>query len=414
MSDVPKIVPERLRAAQPRDAHPDANALAAFAEQALSGAERDGVMRHLARCGDCREIVALSLPPLSEAEPVARPELARIDRPRTHSRFAWPSLRWAALAASVVVVASVLMLRPSHVAAPTDEAISLPRTSAPPSPLPERKEAAAVASQKSSEVREIPLAEKDSPRLNGLQFPGDSHQSVKVLIPGKRDDLRAKGSTLDNDIPSPVQDQRVTDSGRNLAAPPPPPLGGSSEVVTVQSGSAVMEPQTSRLPETLSNEAASPAVAKAKPALKEEADKKTPESASMAFGRLTSQAVSPLTRADALQKSALAAQWSLSQGKLRRSLDAGAHWQAALQTPQPLLAFGAFAGSVWAGGKSGTLMLSSDAGATWTAVHPATSDATLTADIVAIEMRTETDVTVSTAHHETWITADGGKTWTRK
>ena len=42
--------------------HPDAEMLGAFAEQALSATERDGVLQHLALCEDCRDVVALALP----------------------------------------------------------------------------------------------------------------------------------------------------------------------------------------------------------------------------------------------------------------------------------------------------------------------------------------------------------------
>src|SRR5882757_1445234 len=116
MSDVPKIVHDRLRAAVPREAHPDADMLAGFAEQALSGDERDSVLQHLARCGDCREAVALSIPALVEVteRPAAVEQETSIRRPvaRSQAWFAWPRLRWAALAASVVVVGSVLLLRP--------------------------------------------------------------------------------------------------------------------------------------------------------------------------------------------------------------------------------------------------------------------------------------------------------------
>ena len=57
MQDVPKIVVKRLQspAVEP---HPDADLLTAFAEKSLSGRERESVLQHLARCGDCREIVA--------------------------------------------------------------------------------------------------------------------------------------------------------------------------------------------------------------------------------------------------------------------------------------------------------------------------------------------------------------------
>jgi hypothetical protein len=74
MAEVPKIVYDRLRAARPvpdrplaepgapEQSHPDADLLTAFAEQALSATERDGVLDHLALCGDCREVIALALP----------------------------------------------------------------------------------------------------------------------------------------------------------------------------------------------------------------------------------------------------------------------------------------------------------------------------------------------------------------
>src|SRR5258706_7358466 len=106
MTEVPKIVYDRLRAAVPERAHPDADLLAAFAEQALSTTERDGVLQHLAHCGDCREVVALALP----AADLAPPRIADEDAVRTMpSRsaalapyklsLAWPTLRLAALAA---------------------------------------------------------------------------------------------------------------------------------------------------------------------------------------------------------------------------------------------------------------------------------------------------------------------------
>ena len=72
MTEVPKIVYDRLRAARsrralseetaPEPAHPDADLLTAFAEQALSATERDDVLEHLALCKDCREAIALALP----------------------------------------------------------------------------------------------------------------------------------------------------------------------------------------------------------------------------------------------------------------------------------------------------------------------------------------------------------------
>src|SRR6202140_1895662 len=125
MTEVPKIVYGRLRAAlplpgraAPEQAHPDADLLAAFAEQALSATERDVVLEHLALCGDCREVVTLGLPaadmvPPQTADEDVRTTVSRAGAPAPHkASFAWPNLRWAALAAGVVVAAAALLLHP--------------------------------------------------------------------------------------------------------------------------------------------------------------------------------------------------------------------------------------------------------------------------------------------------------------
>lgn len=99
MQDVPKIVRERLKKATPAVNHPDADSLTAFAERSLPELERDIVLEHLSRCGDCRDVVALSVP---ESEPVeAAP------RPARGHWLRRPAIRWAFVAAGIVAVASV-------------------------------------------------------------------------------------------------------------------------------------------------------------------------------------------------------------------------------------------------------------------------------------------------------------------
>jgi Photosynthesis system II assembly factor YCF48 len=107
MQKVPKIVQERLQRATPRavEAHPDADVLTAFTEQSLEASERARVMEHLARCGDCREVVALALP---VTEAVAMPSSVRAARAPWLS---WPVLRWAVVAAGILLVTSVGILQ---------------------------------------------------------------------------------------------------------------------------------------------------------------------------------------------------------------------------------------------------------------------------------------------------------------
>src|SRR5260370_12437755 len=68
MQNVPKIVRQRLKAATPAINHPDADVLTAFAECSLPELERAVVLEHMARCSDCRDIVALALPAMEPVE----------------------------------------------------------------------------------------------------------------------------------------------------------------------------------------------------------------------------------------------------------------------------------------------------------------------------------------------------------
>ncbi len=102
MQSLPKIVAKQLQS-PPAESHPDANLLTAFAEQSLTGAERDHVIEHLARCGDCREVVSLALPPQVESQPLAGGSVNWF----LGTLLRGSALRWAAVAAGVVLIASV-------------------------------------------------------------------------------------------------------------------------------------------------------------------------------------------------------------------------------------------------------------------------------------------------------------------
>jgi photosynthesis system II assembly factor YCF48-like protein/putative zinc finger protein len=103
MQNVPKIVRQRLKAAMPAVNHPDADVLTAFAEQSLPELERMAVLEHMARCGDCRDIVALALPAMEPIE--------RAVSPSSSGWLTWPALRWGFVAAAVVAIASFGILQ---------------------------------------------------------------------------------------------------------------------------------------------------------------------------------------------------------------------------------------------------------------------------------------------------------------
>ena len=434
MSDAPKIVHDRLRAAVPGEAHPDADVLTAFAEQALSGGEREGVMRHLARCGDCREVVALSLPPL---EPAAQPQAIteRISPSRASDRpqswFAWPNLRWAALAASVVVVGSVLLLHPGQKADTTlgTENLSAQGHAQSPSLDAKSNSVAAPPAELTASTAGTPAAKADiapAPERRSGSFGrqalgrvqnGNVTASASLADKKSLDSNESKrhdsvdGAKLAMQVPTAPVADKIEIATANRAAAPSERVEVSGSAVTVESSAPAAGGLVAR------NEALAPPIAKAKPAVKEE----VAGLKSQALGAQPAGAfeVSDSTLARQKQFSKVAKddaipQWSLAQGKLRRSLDTGKSWQPVLQPQIPLLSFGARGNDVWAGGHNGMLFHSIDAGQTWTMLQPATKVAALSGDIVSIDIRSATDVVLSTNSGESWTTGDGGKTWGKK
>jgi hypothetical protein len=104
MPELPNIVRERLKVSRPTAAHPDPDVLTAFAERVLPESERAVVMEHLARCHDCRDILALALPA------TVRVETARVPLPARSGWLRAPVLRWGVVAAgfAVLVVTGIL------------------------------------------------------------------------------------------------------------------------------------------------------------------------------------------------------------------------------------------------------------------------------------------------------------------
>ena len=173
MPEVPKIVRERLRASESVQNHPDPDLLTAFAEKSLPERERANVLNHLARCGDCREVVALALP----ASEVVQEQ---VPHGRT-SWLTWPALRWGLAAAGVVIVASLGIVQYQRTSSPQ----SLAKFSA--KPEPPRTEAKA-------EVPASPTFTQDNERgyaSNAVAPPANAPAPLPKLVTpaeGKRDD----------------------------------------------------------------------------------------------------------------------------------------------------------------------------------------------------------------------------------
>ena len=433
MTDAPKILTDRLRALSSRaphvTMHPEADLLAAFAEQALSPAERDGVLEHLALCGECREVVALALP---VSETVATPTSTEIHHGGTRSepqpipsrklRFPWPTLRWAALAAGVAVAASLLMLRPAKLnqTRPSEAAISAPQQ--PPSATATRT--AQSASLPADQMSAVATGKEVAAYSTAARTP-----ALKAQAKIKRRDSapqsamhlatnRKQAEPADN-LLAPPSAAATSSQPATSARPTNETVDVSAEAVEIQ-GANVGQPLLAR------NEA--PPIEKAKPApqsLTTQGAQTQPPQSQAEIGDSAAKGANPQSRktlaaarmtanpAPALPDSPHVA-LTIAGGALQRSPDGGQSWQQVLHPGHPLLCYASRGSDAWAGGQAGTLFHSSDNGLTWAQIQPSINSRQLTADITHLDVPSPSEIVLSTANDGTWSSADGGKTWKKQ
>ena len=369
MEKIPKIVGERLRATAVAVDHPDPDVLTAFSERSLPERERSQVLAHLARCGDCRDVLALSLP-------AEEPSIAVI-RPVRDRWLTWPRLRWGLVAAGVIVVGSFGVLRyretshPAMVAsydAPRAQGIANEaKTQAEPSPAP--PQAAQVEEQKTPQAefrydqtksKPAPETDKEFDRLEQfakLEPPArdqrlDAGSTAKGTLrtqslphgpmpPSQQWQLNVNGNTNNNAYPSqsqapapavPPEFARQQSSNQVVvtAQAPVPSAPGSTIGGPVTAGKQAQELNTLAVegravaPLSSTGSSAGAEVARAKPAA-------TPAANAPKADAADSYSISTANGSNFAQTSPLvleSARWSINAaGGLQRSLDQGKSWQ---------------------------------------------------------------------------------------
>ena len=453
MQNVPKIVRERLRAATPAVDHPDADVLTAFAERSLPKREQGVVLEHLARCGDCRDIVALALPATEPVEAVVN---------RSSSGWlAWPALRWAFVAVGVVAIASLGIVqyqrgRTQNMAASAPArseiaakgardqsapAAAVSKSEKIPAPPPSAFVDSRVAPVSSLRDKEKELDEKKS-TLRADRFQAlaplppastgrDAGSRIGQLAHGPRVSNQWQQNTVQNQLQnqapaassSPFAKQQAAgDLSANMEVP------RASETVEAQTAQTTAQTQSldslqiQSLPAQVTSGSA-PAVSASGPA------------PSGAIGGPVATSSGSIPR------------WTISSaGRLQRSFDQGNTWQDVdvnanlasvvgtsleisanaarasknkdarqdLKREAASAAFRAVAAAgtdIWAGGSG--LYHSLDAGNHWTRIVPASADAMLTGDIVSLEF-SDQHGKVATSTAEIWITTDGGQNWQKQ
>ena len=380
MTEVPKIVHQRLRAAelgaQTAQTHPEADVLAAFSEQSLPAAEHENVLAHLTLCADCRDVVLLALPATevaaistaqeTEAAAATDAQVAVPVRPNWFadlftSNFRFANLRWAALAAGVAVALFVVHAGMER-SGKSDQSASVSQKAAPTEP------AAQVASEVPPQSNSGDL---QKPSEIKPQLPSARVGQTPALKPSPAAKSAAPTLTASNNLPEskkaaqlPVPVNPHGLSGGRLA-------GGQiaqAQTTVEMSGASPLVDTTSSVP-TLMAENRAPSVEKAKPpisgtaggAANLDAVTQTPTGIE---GNNASAARATSAQLD-LKQGML---WRLAAGVLQRSLDGGQNWLPILQGEHPWLCYAARGRELWAGGPAGALQHSVDNGASWNVV----------------------------------------------
>jgi len=474
MQNVPKIVRERLKAGTPTGHHPDADVLTAFAECSLPEGERAVVLQHLARCGDCRDVLALALPEPEVAQPVIAPARG--------GWLTWPALRWGFVAAGGVAIVSIGILQyQRHLtstatiakeAKPEAVAITVQTQPAAPSPAetPVKNEKARTdansvrgTGKKLTQNGQLALA---APRASqqpqtGAAVASNAFHGQTLHGPAmptqwqQQQTARMQASPLA--APSSTTKQPAADMAAN------PPIPSAAEVVEVQAQGVPEQADTQTRNQdselqaqggaaAQQHEYSSRAVGKAKPAVNVEA--KNAAQAQPMGGPALQPAVNARNFTQLSDLAAALPRWTISaSGGLQRSFDQGQTWQDVDASANPVPAAGftstnyasvdmvaetarakdssadkkalkktaaaavifravaAIGAEVWAGGSNAALYHSLDAGSHWTRVLPLSGGATLTGDIVAVEFSDPQHGKVTTSTTEVWITGNGGQAW---
>jgi hypothetical protein len=457
MPEVPKIVYQRLGAGAPEASHPDPDVLTAFAEQTLSAAEREGTLQHLARCGECREWVALSTPPLATApQPVAAADneapvtiaaKGRVETGGQRSWFGWRGLRWAALAAGVAVAGGLLLIHPGK-PNPVPEAKQQPASIVKTDQSVVAKEAAPVppaalkdtfSEKKLARQRREPAEDKDAQFAYSVAAPTEREM---IVTRGQVDELAKKnlaaGTPMGTVVatgpagPAPVP-QRPASANETVQVP------SSSETVEVTAASGPITTESAALPAALPpakrddlavngrSVADMMTVSKAKTA-KEESEASAGQrsesqdmkqatsqrSTGAAVGGVGSAVLAKAKSADVPQSAQYASQWAIRGNDLQRSLGTGAEWKTVLHSDRPLLSYAAGGNEIWAGGKAGDLFHSANGGLTWSQVHPLAQSQSLSEDVTQITIYSPSRIVLLTSNNQMWSTTDGGKSWEKK
>ena len=447
-------------------AHPDADLLTAFAEQALPARERDQVLAHLARCTDCRQVAALAGAAVAEPELVAEAAVGKPAVRRTGGFWSLRPLRWTAAAATAAVVLSAVWLNRKEVTrqelpagSETNPAIVQTQNEQTPAPgLYGKDEERAVASatdketappastlrsDNASKPEALAKTKSESPKrraelaggsVNGAavdEFATERKQSLTGNVRDQKDTpmllAREAGQLQAAKVPSnqavggPLLAASAGPAAKAERALPSAQPVSSNDVALAPVKSA---PQAPPITMTYSRQAAAelaPADQVAESQTNGNASGATRDSASQVrAGPMATPLPNDPASLQNLQKcldlKSAGTLWRVSSsGELQQSTDSGQNWRTALgEHPSKFKAVASAGATVWAGGDDGALWSSLNNGLTWRKLAPSVDGHSPRGTVEKIQLAAPKNVTFRTSAGETWSSPDGGINWTVK
>jgi hypothetical protein len=344
----PNPLQKALVQSQQAGPHPDPGLLTAYAEDSLISRERKELLEHLAVCAECREVLSISTAASAELPGEVRPYA--LPRPKHPPLRSW--LPWVAVAASVVVVCSTVLIHRQR--------------------KPVLTPSAQVASASKNETE---------------QTPGQSVQRPHISPEPKPNLAKSAPGSVKKSVPAPRS-------------------GESSKVPS--SGQAGVEQWSDqiRADQPIYNQTESvPAVESKTESAK--VRRVVPARSMSAFA-----GASPAATADAaLSAHAVRPHWRINErGQVERSVGEGA-WQPILTNEKSKMrVVSVFDSDVWVGGEESRLYHSADNGTTWNTVTLPNKDSREHA-IAHIRFHTQQAGAVDAEDGTSWTTTDGGRTW---
>lgn len=443
--ELPAVVRARLQAASAASPqfHPEPDMLAAFSERALSEAERERILAHLAGCDRCREVLALIAP--EEGPP--RVEAATLVE---RAGFSWRALRWGAVAAALALVAVVTIPRLER-AGPSQTAAVRPFSENAPTQQSAKEEtetkspsAANVISDKieASQAAPGPSQPRAVSRLDQLAKTKSEispNGSARLDRDSKQATILANGGpAIENNNTAKTKSAAASAEGgfgggkyKTKQAAAPAPAAPASQPDAAESYAASEAVEVTSAAPNVKTEANTPAAANEFGIKKDQASaavaqKESPPVPLKSAASSSADMVAPSAVAGRnLRASGLAVvispqPWRVRSGKLQH-LTSTAAWQPVEVEPSAqFTAVFALGQDVWAGAQNLVVYHSSDGGAHW-------SKATITPYAGAPTNASITSINFSDPQHgqlyirgraadgsqaeDLWMSNDGGKTW---